>query len=135
VIVSVVLSSVAILLRYQLVGIYAGDQTAVAAGATRLLITGTLYFMNGLMNMMTGVIRGHGYSVLPTVLTLIGACALRILWVYTVFSLNPTLTILYISYPVSWTITSAALFISYLSIRRKTFRQESPEIPDMSCKT
>jgi putative MATE family efflux protein len=130
---SVVLSSVAIVFRSQLVGVYASDQDAVTAGATRLLITGTLYFMNGLMNMMTGVIRGHGYSLLPTVVTLIGACALRILWVYTVFSLKPTLTVLYISYPVSWTITSAALFISYFMVRKKAFRREDAEIPGLSC--
>jgi putative MATE family efflux protein len=132
-VISITLSSAAMLFRFRLIGIYTADQAVITAGATRLLINGAIYFMNGLMNMMTGVIRGHGFSVLPTVVALIGVCALRIVWVYAAFSLNPTLIMLYISYPVSWTITSAALFISYFSVRKKAFRLEAPNIPGMSC--
>jgi Na+-driven multidrug efflux pump len=119
--ISIVLSSAAILFRRRLVGIYTTDQAAITAGATRLLINGAIYFMNGLMNMMTGVMRGHGYSVLPTVVALLGVCAFRIIWVCTVFAWNPSLNILYISYPVSWTITSAALYTFYFALRKKAF--------------
>lgn len=132
-VISLVLSSASILFRYRLISIYTADQAVITAGATRLLINGTIYFMNGLMNMMTGVIRGHGFSILPTVVTLVGVCAFRIVWVYAVFSLNPTLIMLYISYPVSWTVTSAALFISYFSVRKRAFRHESADIPGMNC--
>ncbi|NLV49138.1 MAG: MATE family efflux transporter [Clostridiales bacterium] len=121
IIVSMTLSCVTMLFRRQLVGIYTSDPNAITAGATRLLVTGIIYFMNGLMNMMTGAIRGHGYSVLPTAVTLIGVCAFRIIWVYTFFAWNPTLTVLYISYPVSWTITAAAQYISYFLIRKKAY--------------
>lgn len=119
--ISVVLSCGAILFRSQLVGIYTTDQAAIIAGSTRLLINGVIYFMNGLMNMMTGVLRGHGYGILPTVIALLGVCAFRIVWVYTVFAWSPTLNILYISYPISWTITAAALFICYFALRKKAF--------------
>lgn len=116
--ISLLLCSISISFRHQLIGIYTQDAEAIAAGATRLLINGIIYFMNGLMNMMTGVMRGHGFDILPTVVTLLGICAFRVLWVYTVFSWNPTLTTLYTSYPVSWTITTTAHVICYFSVRK-----------------
>jgi putative MATE family efflux protein len=118
-IISVVLSCGIILFRHQLIGIYTTDQAAITAGATRLMINGIIYFMNGLMNMMSGVLRGYGYGILPSVVALLGVCAFRIIWVYTVFAWNPSLSTLYISYPVSWTITSAALFICYFALRKR----------------
>ena len=55
--ISLLLCSISISFRHQLIGIYTQDAEAIAAGATRLLINGIIYFMNGLMNMMTGVIE------------------------------------------------------------------------------
>jgi putative MATE family efflux protein len=121
IIISVVLSSAAMLFRYQLVGIYTTDPAAVDTGATRLLINGIIYFMNGLMNMMAGVMRGHGYYTLPTVVSLLGACAFRIVWVGTFFAWAPSLTVLYLSYPISWTMTSSAHYISYFVLRKKAY--------------
>ncbi len=117
--VSAVLCYSAMIFRYQLIGIYTPDPAAIEAGATRLLINGAVYFMNGLMNMMSGVMRGHGFSVLPTVVTLLGVCAFRIIWVYTAFAWNPTLIFLYISYPVSWTLTCLTHYITYFALRKK----------------
>lgn len=119
IVISVALCSVSISLRRQLVGIYTQDAAAISAGATRLLISGVIYFMNGLMNMMTGVMRGYGYDFLPTIVTLLGICAFRVVYVYTVFKWNPSLTVLYISYPISWTITTAAHTICYFAVRNK----------------
>jgi Na+-driven multidrug efflux pump len=84
-----------------------------------------VYFMNGLMNMMSGVMRGHGYSILPTVISLLGICAFRIAWVYIAFGHNPSLNILYISYPVSWTLTTTALYICYFALRKRAFTRNS----------
>lgn len=121
VMISIVLSGIAILLRSRLISAYTTDTAAITAGSTRLLINGTIYFTNGLMNLMTGVLRGHGYSITPTVISLLGVCAFRILWVHTIFAWTPLLHILYMSYPVSWTMTTAALMVSYFIVRKKTF--------------
>lgn len=121
-VVSTVLCCIAVAFRHQIIGIYTPDQSAVEIGATRLLINGSFYVMNGLMNMMAGIIRGHGYSILPTFVSLIGVCVFRIVWVHTAFSCNPTLTILYISYPISWTITTITLFTSYFTLRKKSYK-------------
>ena len=107
--------------REPLVSIYATDAEVIEYGAYRLLVLGPLYFTAGLMNMMGGVNRGLGYSMLPTVVALIGACAFRIIWIYTVFAAVPTLFMLYISYPITWSITAAAHYVCYFLIRKKAF--------------
>ena len=60
-----------------------------------------------------------GCSVLPMIVSLTGACALRVVWIYTVFALNRTLEVLYISYPVSWAITFLAHVATYLIVRKR----------------
>ena len=64
-------------------------------------------------------IRGLGYSVLPTIVSLTGACGLRVLWIFTIFAANRSLTVLYLSYPVSWVITALAHLICYIVILRR----------------
>ena len=56
---------------------------------------------------------------MPMIVSILGACGLRILWVYTVFALDPTLEVLYLSYPVSWTATALTHLVCYLVVRRK----------------
>ncbi len=119
--VSVALCILSMTFRRQLVSIYTTDPAAIEAGATRLLVTGVLYFMNGLQNMMAGTLRGHGYGLLPAVIALVGVCAFRILWIYTAFAWHPTLLVLYMSYPISWVITTAADYIVYFSVRNRAF--------------
>ena len=121
--VSLILSAIFILLRKFLVGIYASDPEVIAAGAQKLLISMPIYFFGGLMNMMAGVNRGLGYSMLPTIISLLGACVFRLVWIWTVFAITPTFFILYVSYPIAWIITSVAHYISYFVIRRRAFEK------------
>ena len=115
----IVMSVVFTLLRTALVSIYASDPEVVAWGAERLLITTPIYFTCGLMNMMAGVNRGMGYSLLPTTVSLLGACAFRLVWIWTVFAATPTFFMLFISYPITWTITAIAHYVSYFVIRKR----------------
>ncbi len=124
---SVVLSIGMILLRKPLLGIYTSDAEAIAAGTVRILVIGSAFFVNGLMNMMNCAIRGHGYSMLPTLITLIGCCGLRLVWIYTVFAANPSMMVLYLSYPLSWVLTACAQYICYFSVRSKAFAQNEAE--------
>ena len=66
-----------------------------------------------------GQLRGVGCSVMPMIVSLTGACLLRVVWILTVFAQNHTLTVLYLSYPVSWFVTFAAHFLCYWFIARK----------------
>ena len=121
--VSVVLSFLTITFRRQLVGIYTSDQAAIDAGSIRLVVLGALYFTNGLQHMLTGVMRGHGYSILPTCITLMGICGFRVIFIYTYFAAHHTPEVLYASYPISWVLTIAAQLICYFSLRKRAYEK------------
>jgi Na+-driven multidrug efflux pump len=102
-----------------LLHIYSSDPEVIHYGVLRMKYIMVTYFLCGLMDTMVGGIRGIGYSVLPMVVSLTGACAFRVIWIFTVFALNRSLATLYVSYPVSWAITATAHIICYILIRRK----------------
>ncbi len=107
----------------QLLGIYSSDPQVIQYGMNRLRIIGSTYYICGLMDCMVGGLRGMGYSIVPMFVSLTGACAFRVLWLYTVFAANRTMPVLYYSYPVSWSITLAAHVLTYLIGLRKIKRQ------------
>lgn len=114
-----VLGNAVVLLGSQLTGIYNDNPEVIAYGVNRLKIIGTTYFICGVMDTMVGGLRGMGCSVIPMFVSLTGACAFRVVWIFTVFAVDRTLNTLYISYPVSWLITAAAHVVCYVIIRRK----------------
>ena len=111
----------------QLLGLYTGDPQVIAVGLERLYIVCGPYFLCGLLDVMTGVLRGIGYSLLPMVVSLLGACAFRILWVVTVFAAVPTMNCLMISYPVSWGLTFAVMAFFFVILWRRICAHYSPE--------
>ena len=102
-----------------LMGLYNSEPQVISDGLVRMGIIMPTYFLCGLMDVMVGQLRGIGYSVMPMVVSLTGACLLRIVWIATVFAQNHTLTILYLSYPVSWFATFAIHMLCYLLVARK----------------
>ena len=107
----------------QLMSLYNPEQDVIANGLIRMDIIMPTYFLCGLMDVMVGELRGIGYSVMPMVVSLTGACLLRIVWILTVFAQDHTLTILYLSYPVSWFVTFAIHYACYHIAGRKRLRQ------------
>ena len=114
------------LMRKPLLSIYNGDPNVIAMGEIRMLFILPLYFLCGLMDVVSGQIRGLGYSIMPMIITLLGACAFRVAWIYTVFAAFPRLEVLYASYIISWTLTVAAHYVSYLIVRRKLPKEDMP---------
>lgn len=84
----------AVFMGERLLGIYSSDPAVLEFGMERLVIIGTTYFVCGWMDTMVGGLRGMGYSVLPMVVSLTGACAFRIFWIFTVFAANRSLDVL-----------------------------------------
>ena len=70
-----------------------------------------MYFLCGWMEVCSGVLRGMGRAVVSTVISLVGACLFRVVWLWTVFPVKPTLEVIFISYPISWVLTTATAFI------------------------
>ena len=111
--IGIILSSLVLLFRYQLLGIYSSSPQVIAEGITRFKFVCVPYFLCGLMDVTVGSLRGIGYSILPMIVSLIGACGLRLLWVATIFRMHPSTNVLFMSYPITWFVTFAAHLICF----------------------
>lgn len=118
-----VMSALAVVFRRQVLGLYTSSEAELEAAYIRMMIVGVTYIFDGTMAAMSGVNRGLGYSMMSAVITFAGACVFRIIWVYTVFAGVGTLESLYISYPISWIISTAAQYVCYIIVRKRPFRQ------------
>lgn len=107
----------------QLLHIYSNDSQVISFGLQRMQIICTTYFFCGMMDTMVGVLRGLGYSIMPMMVSLLGSCALRIIWIFTIFAWMPTLFVLYLSYPVSWVLTWGTHVICYFIVKKKWDRK------------
>lgn len=109
--IGVSLGVVLVVFGEKLLLIFATDENkdaVVKAGMNRLLVMGTTYFLCGLMDVGCGIMRGMGKTILPMIVSLVGSCLFRIVWIATVCPLFPgNILALYISYPISWFITAA----------------------------
>ena len=117
------------LLREPLLSIYIVDSPnalqAIAAGAERMLYVCVPYFLLGMMDVTTGVLRGLGSSLTPMVISVLGVCGFRIGWIYTVFAAHHTPETLFVSYPISWLLTFLAQLTAFLFIFRKHLSVQS----------
>lgn len=102
-----------------LLSIYNSDPKVIEYGMNRLALVCAPYFLCGLMDVMVGSIRGMGYSIMPMIVSLTGACLFRIAWIFTVFKAYHTTFMLYISYPISWFLTFSLHVICYIVVSRK----------------
>ena len=117
----------------QLLSIYlsGAPEEAYRAGMDRLLILCMPYAVCGIMDVMTGTLRGAGYSLQPMFITVIGTCGIRLFWAFVLFRFEAfhSLRSLFLSYPVSWTLTAAAEFVCILLLwPRIKARAEAPRL-------
>jgi len=106
-----------------LISLYNDDPAVITAGLVRLKYVAQPYIMCGLMDMFVGSLRGMGKSVVPMIVSLLGACVFRVVYVLTVFAADPRPEVLYMSYPISWTLTAAAHFVCYMFVHRRVSKQ------------
>jgi putative MATE family efflux protein len=102
-----------------LLAFYTTDPAVIELGMRRMKVLMSLYFTCGIMNVFPGLTRAMGYSVLPMLSTLVGACLLRIVWLATVFRLYPTQLVLFAVYPVTWTIAGLGQVASFFYARSR----------------
>ena len=116
------LGNLAYLFSEHLLRIYITDSAeAIRIGMLRMSIISTLYFLDGMMEVMTGTLRGMGKSALPMAVTVLGMCVFRVVWLFTVFRIPAyhSLTTVYVSYPITWILTFTVELIAFLMIMRK----------------
>lgn len=107
-VVGIVTGSLVYVMGPKLLSIYITDSPeAIAYGLTRMAFICLPYFLCGLMDVSTGALRGIGASLTPMLISVLGVCGFRVLWIYTIFQMPAyhTPQCLYISYAVSWILT------------------------------
>lgn len=109
----------------QLLSLYIMDSPeAIAIAIHRLAFTTLPYFLLGLLDVTTGALRGLGASFSSMVISLLGICGLRLVWIFTVFRIPQfhTPALLYVTYPISWIVTLAAQLIAFVIVFRRMTR-------------
>lgn len=107
-----------------LLGIYITDSAeAIAFGTKRMLMTGLPYFLCGIMEVFAGALRGLGYSTFTAIISLVGACGVRIFWIFVILPLNHIPEVLFACWPISWLIV-IIMYAAYFMIIRKTAVQK-----------
>ena len=122
--VGLTLGGLSVIFSKQLLGIYIKDSAdALEFGMQRMLITGLPYFMCGIMEVLTGTLRGMGYSTVTAVNSLIGACGFRMVWVFIILPLNRVPQMLFLCWPLSWIVVILMHTITILIVRKRAIRK------------
>lgn len=103
---------------------------AYDAAMTKMRCETMTYFLLAFMEVGCGVLRGLGRSLTSTVITLIGACLLRVVWIMTVFEHFLTLESIYISYPVSWTVTGVVALVLVAILLKRHIKADTAQQAD-----
>lgn len=104
------------------VGIFSTNPEVIAYGTTRIHCILLLQFLASSYEISGSALRGLGYSMTPTILTIFGTCVLRLIWIYTVCSDNNNFEMLLYIYPITWIITGSAVYIAYRRISKRVFQ-------------
>ena len=109
----------------ELLSIYSRNPAIIEAGYIRIRIICTIYFLCGIMDVIVGALRGLGYSTMPAIVSLLGACVFRLIWLATVFQFDQfhTVQTIYYSYPISWILTFSVHVVCYIIVKRKYDRE------------
>ena len=116
------LSAIFVLGRGFFLRLYTTDEAVLVFATQRLLIATTLELLTSTYEISAGAMRGLGHSLLPAIITCVGSCLLRLVWIATACRLVHDFSLLMIIYPISWVITGTAMLTAYFCIRKKCFK-------------
>ncbi len=111
--ITIVLCVGILLLARPLLGIFTNDPELIEATRYIIFFFVPTYIFWIVIDMFSGVMRGLGDSLMPTIITGIAICAFRILWVFTLFSAYPTLFMICLCYPISWILGDIGILVHY----------------------
>lgn len=102
-------------------GLFSTAPQVMHYGMIRLHCVLMFQFIASSYEISGGALRGLGYSMTPTILTVFGTCVLRLIWVYTINAHYHKFDILMWIYPISWAITGLMVGTAYYVVSRKVF--------------
>ena len=118
-IVALVLGGGSYIFGSQILRIYTENEEVIRCGMEILSYTTLTYFLCGFMDLFPGAMRGMGFSAAPMLLSIVGTVGTRIVWIFGIFPRYRSLSVLFISYPVSWILTIAMQVVCFFIVRRK----------------
>lgn len=107
------LSVLVLLFGEQLLAIFDSNPAVIALGMVRIWYVVAPSVLNGILDILSGALRGYGYSLQPAVLALLGICGVRLAWVYLAFPASPDFATLMFCYPLSWAVTAVFIGLAY----------------------
>ena len=101
------------------VSLFTDEHLVASVTKERLSFMYIIFLTAFIMDTATYALRGMGYSVIPTITSVVGVCAFRILWLTTVFKMLKTYKSILIVYPISWCLVAIVLIICYIVIIKR----------------
>lgn len=120
--IGIVLGMGAVFAAKPLLSFYTSDAAVMEAGVMRLRIICGTYALAGIMNLISGAIKGYGRTVGASLIAIAGACIPRLIWVWTIFKAYPQFDVLLYSYDVSWALTALANIVLFVFVHRSVKR-------------
>ena len=124
ILIAAVLGGLAYSFGPQILTVYTSDPKVINCGMEILAYTSITYFLCGIMDLFPGALRGMGYSAVPMVLSVIGTVGTRIVWVFGIFPNHRSLSVLFVSYPVSWILTIVLQVVCFYFVRKRVHQKE-----------
>ncbi len=128
VVTALVLSTTVMLMGENVVSIFTKTPEAQAYAMTQMRYMAPFVCIFVFSDIFGGAIRGAGSTVTVTIISALSICVFRILWLTILLPMYNDIRILFLCYPISWTLSSIATSIYYFkgSIIKKTIRQVNP---------
>lgn len=123
----IILGGATVFFGRSLLGIFTSDPEVIKLGMLRLNVMMVAFFTCGIMNVYPGLTRAMGYSIMPMISTLVGACLMRIVWLSTIFAWYHTEIVLFACYPVTWALAGFGQVAIFFYARRQIRKQSVQE--------
>ena len=115
---SIVMTVLLMVARRPLFGIFCTDAEVIEIGARMLAVLAPFYFLFAFTEIYSGALRSMGDVIVPMLITTVGVCVIRVLWIVTTTAMHATMEVVIFNYPITW-ILSAVLFLLYYFYRKK----------------
>ena len=122
-----ILCSIMTIFPRPLLSIFNSDPLVIEAGIPKMLILGWGYVLYCISEALLACLRGMRKTAIPTALNVFCICVVRVLWVWSIFSLYPTTTVLYLCYPVSYALSTSSLGVYYICVYKKFLKRAQPQ--------
>lgn len=96
-----------------LAGFLVDDANVIRLTSQIMYFIAPMYAIFVFCEVFPGAIRGSGDTFRPMMVSVFGTCISRVLWIFFIVPLNPTLLNVLACYPVSWGISALAFFVLY----------------------